>query len=149
MKDLNSNDKHRGLMGAIQQLFTEKTLKSLKNLAPMKVSKVEKGVISIIIPALNASNHLENLLPSLNHQTYQKFEVIINNDKKTSDNTKEIVNKYSKSFKITLLQRDNHVTLGRQAASVYAKGEYLLHLDTDMKLSPQVLEQCIKKITDY
>jgi arabinofuranan 3-O-arabinosyltransferase len=38
---------------------------------------------------------------------------------------------------------------GRRSASIIAKGEYLLHLDSDMKLSPRVLELCIKSMKTY
>lgn len=135
-----------GLINTIQVIFTDKTLENLKNYEPMKNSKTEEGLISIIIPTLNAGEHLKNLLPSLKNQTYKKFEIIVNDDRKTIDNTKEILKKYSRSFKIIYRQKDVHITLGRKSASVFAKGEYLLHLDADMKLAPKVLESCIKEI---
>lgn len=149
MKTLETLAAFWGLITAIQVIFTEKTLENLKEYEPMQESRMVKGLISIIIPALNAGKHLENLFPSLEKQTYRNFEVIVNNDRKTADNTKEIIKKYSRSFKILLLQKNVDVTLGRKSASVSAKGEYQLHLDADMKLAPRVLEHCFKKIRNF
>lgn len=149
MKILETLAAFWGLITSIQVIFTEKTLENLKDYEPMKESRVEKGLISIIIPTLNAGKHLRNLFASFEKQTYKNFEVIVSDDKKTTDNTKEIIKKYSRSFKIILLKKDAHITLGRKFASVFAKGEYLLHLDADMKLAPRVLEHCINKTKDY
>ncbi len=89
------------------------------------------------------------MLPSLVKQTYQKFEVIVSDDRKTTDNTKKIIKKFSKILKIALRWKDVNITLGRRSASESARGEYQLHLDADMKLSPRVLEHCIKKISNF
>lgn len=148
MKILETLAAFWGLITSIQVIFTEKTLESLKDYEPMKESRVEKGLISIIIPTLNAGKHLENLLPSLEKQTYKTFEVIINDDVKTKDDTKELLKKFDKKIRLRHLQENISMAQGRKSASVSAKGEYLLHLDADMKLAHRVLEQCIKKIRE-
>ena len=90
MKTLETFAASWGLINTIPVIFTDKTLENLKNFEPMKISKTEKGLISIIIPTLNAGEHLKNLLPSLKNQTYENFEVIVNDDIKTKDNTKQL-----------------------------------------------------------
>ncbi|MEK7154662.1 MAG: glycosyltransferase [Patescibacteria group bacterium] len=149
MKTLETLAALWGLINTIQVIFTDKTLENLKDYEPMKERRVEKDLVSIIIPALNASNHLKNLLPSLVKQTYKNFEVIINDDIKTKDDTKQLLNFFAKKVKLKHLQENISMAQGRKSASVSAKGEYLLHLDADMKLAPQVLEQCIKKIKGF
>ena len=149
MKILETLAAFMGLINTIQVIFTEKTLESLSNYEPMKSSKFEKGLISIIVPTLNASVHLKNLLLSLEKQTYKLFEVIINDDKKTSDDTKVILRQFYKKIRLRHIHENTSMAHGRKTASVSAKGEYLLHLDADMKLNPRVLEQCIKKSKDH
>lgn len=146
MKTLETMAAFGGLITAIQVIFTEKTLESLKDYKPMKKGKVEKGLISIIIPALNASQHLKNLLFSLEEQTYKNFEVVVNDDKKTTDNTKEVLEKFHKKIKIKYFRENISMAQGRKSGATHAVGEYLLHLDADMSLSPKVLEECIKAI---
>ncbi len=138
-----------GLITTIQVIFTNKTLENLKDYEPMKESRVEKGLISVIVPALNACKHLEILLVSLEKQTYKNFEVVINDDKKTTDDTKEVLKKFSKKLKIKYFQENISMAQGRRSASISAKGEYLFHLDADMKLAPRVLEHCFKKTRDF
>ena len=149
MKILETLSALCGLITAIQVIFTEKTLENLKDYEPMKENRVEKGLISVIVPALNACKHLEILLVSLEKQTYKNFEVIINDDKKTTDDTKEVLKKFSKKLKIKYFQENISMAQGRRSASISAKGEYLFHLDADMKLAPRVLEHCFKKTRDF
>lgn len=105
-----------------------------------------KGLISIIVPTLNAGYHIELLLISLISQTYKNFELIINDDLKTTDNTRELIKKYSNRFKIKYLQKNYSMAQGRISGSEEALGEYQLHLDADMKLSKNVLEACVDEV---
>tara|TARA_Y100000310_G_scaffold335096_1_gene416305 strand:+ start:228 stop:1967 length:1740 start_codon:yes stop_codon:yes gene_type:complete len=146
MKTLETLAALMGLITAIQVTFTEKALQNLKDYEPMKESKVEKGLISIVTPALNASKHLDNLLPSLERQTYKNFEVIINDDKRTTDNTNKVLKKFRKKIKIKYFQENISMAQGRKSGVRHAAGEHLLHLDADMSLSKGVLEACIKEI---
>ena len=149
MKTLETFAALWGLIITIQVIFTENTLENLNDYEPMKEKRMERGLISVIIPTLNAGEHLKNLLPSLEKQTYENFEVIINDDIKTKDNTKELLKLFDKKIKLRHLHKNISMAQGRKSASVLAKGEYLLHLDADMKLAPRVLEQCFKKIRDF
>lgn len=149
MKGLETVAAFFGLVSTIHIKFTERTLEPLKEFKPLKQQKTQKGLISIIVPTLNASRHLKTLLPSLVKQTYKKFEVIINDDKKTNDDTEEIVAKYSKNLKINYIKENTSMAQGRKSASMHAKGEFMLHLDADMKLSPKVLKQCMDNTNDY
>lgn len=137
------------IANAIQMAFTENTLKNLTEYEPMHKSRTVKGLISIVIPTLNAGKHLTNLIPSLQLQTYKKFETIINDDPKTGDNTQEILKRNSEYIKISYLQKNFSMAQGRKEGALLTKGEYILHLDADMKLAPQVLEQCFKEIANF
>ena len=137
------------LFEKIMSGFTENSLKELTIHTPLPTKKTQKGLISIIIPTLNAGKHLEVLLPSLTDQTYRKFEIIINDDIKTNDNTASIIQQFSKIQKIVYLHTNDSMAQGRRISTLSAQGEYLLHLDADMKLSPDVLKQCIVSIKTY
>ena len=101
------------------------------------------NLISIIIPTMNASGHLKNLLPSLIEQTYTNFEVIINDDKTTNDDTRNLLRRFEKKIKIKYIHENTSMAQGRKSGARYAKGKYLLHIDADMSLSQKVLESCI------
>lgn len=105
-----------------------------------------QNLISIIIPTKNAASHLEVLFDSLVKQSYKNFEVIINDDKTTNDHTEQVIKKYQDKFKIIYLQENLSMAQGRKRGSDFAHGEYQLHLDADMKLSPKVLSACWEKV---
>lgn len=100
-------------------------------------------IISIIIPTKNEARRLALLLPSLGSQTYKHFEVIINDDNQTTDNTKEVIKKSSAKIKIRHIFKNKSMAQSRIAAAKIAKGNYLLHLDADMILPPIVLQACM------
>ena len=104
------------------------------------------NLISIIIPTMNASGHLKNLLPSLIEQAYTNFEVIINDDKTTNDDTRNLLGQFEKKIKIKYIHENISMAQGRKSGAKHAIGKYLLHLDADMSLSPRVLEFCVKEI---
>lgn len=146
MKTLETLAALWGLITAIQVIFTEKTLEDLKDYKPMKQGKVEKGLVSIIIPALNAGKYLNNLLPSLEKQTYGNFEVIVNDDKATSDDTGKVLKQFEEKLKIRYMCENVSMAQGRKSGAKHAVGEYQLHIDADMSLSSKVLADCIKEI---
>lgn len=146
MKTLETLAAFWGLVTMIRVIFTEKTLANLKDYVPMKTSRMEKGLISIIIPILNAGRYLKDLLHSLEKQTYKDFEVIINDDKGTNDDTQKILEQFKKKMNLKYLQENISMAQGRKSGAKHAVGEYVLHLDADMSLSLKVLEDCIKEM---
>ena len=56
---------------------------------------MEKGLISVITPTYNCANFIGETIESVQAQTYQQWEMIIVDDCST-DNTKEIADKYIK-----------------------------------------------------
>ncbi len=102
-------------------------------------------MVSIVIPTKNESRRLHLLLSSLASQSNSGFEVVINDDKKTNDDTPKIVKEFSKKLKISLIYQNFSMAQSRKAGAKAARGQYLLHLDADMTLSANVLEACVAK----
>lgn len=105
------------------------------------------GLISIIVPSHNSSQNLDDLLSSLQKSEDQNFELIINDDPRTKDRTASVVDSYqNQGMKIVYLYENKSRAEGRQRGSTYARGEILLHLDTDMIVSPKLLSECREKM---
>jgi glycosyltransferase involved in cell wall biosynthesis len=98
--------------------------------------------ISIIIPTFNSADQLPVLLNSLCESTYKDFEVVINDSKKTSDNTYSLIQQYLPRLNIRYFHDNERIGHARKKGAEIAAGTYLLHLDSDMKVSPGLLAEC-------
>ena len=87
--------------------------------------------ISVILPAYNAAEFLNESIDSILHQTYQNFELIIVNDGST-DNTQAIIEQYADP-RIKCIQHDQNKGLVNclNEAITLSKGEYIVRMDAD------------------
>ena len=90
-------------------------------------------MVSVIIPAYNASATITRALDSVKAQTLQPSEVIIVNDG-SSDNTSAVIQNYIKStaLNIILIETENGgPSKARNTAIQRAEGDWLAFLDAD------------------
>lgn len=89
-------------------------------------------IISIIIPAYNASLYIEKCIRSLINQTYRNIEVIVINDGSTDD-TEQIVYRLSQiDNRIKYISQANSgVSCARNKGIKEAKGDYIAFVDAD------------------
>ena len=87
---------------------------------------------SIIIPAYNIANYLDNCVQSVLNQSYENYELIIVNDGST-DNTGKIADKFLlKSNKVSVIHQTNGgASKARNNGIKNSTGDYILFLDGD------------------
>lgn len=107
-------------------------------------------LISIIMPAYNASKHIAETLDSIKNQTYTNWEIILVNDC-SKDNTIELVNKFSESVdnpvKVITNETNSGVSFSRNVAVANASGSWLALLDSDDVWLPNHLETLMNEVT--
>ncbi|MCE5221490.1 MAG: glycosyltransferase [Clostridium sp.] len=98
-------------------------------------------MISIIIPVYNVGEYIKECLDSILMQTYKDLQIIIVDDG-SSDNTMNIVKEYEDKFEnvIILYQKNQGVSVARNTAFDYIKGEYTIYIDPDDFLELDMLE---------
>lgn len=103
---------------------------------------------SIIIPVYNVETYLEKCLDSILKQTYKDFEAIIVNDS-SPDNSQKIIDKYVKKDKRFqgYKKANGGVSTARNYGLKKITGDYILFLDGDDYLSPNLLEQLSKRLS--
>jgi radical SAM protein with 4Fe4S-binding SPASM domain len=107
------------------------------------MKKEKRPLVSVIIPTKNSEGKIfEKCLDSVKNQTYSPIELIIP-DNNSTDNTKEIVKKYTKEIYNKGPERSSQ----RNFAIQKAKGEYVLSLDSDQELPKNLVEECVKEIS--
>ncbi|MGB7085702.1 MAG: UDP-glucose 4-epimerase GalE, partial [Phormidesmis sp.] len=89
-------------------------------------------LVSVIIPAYNATCFIERTIKSVLNQTYQNLEILVVDDG-SSDNTAELVRTLAAvDDRITLLeQRNAGVAAARNLGIAHATGEFIAPLDAD------------------
>ena len=104
-------------------------------------------LVSVIVPTYNSANNLKDLLKSCIESDFNDFEIIINDDIRTNDNTIKIINKFAKKgLSIIYKMKNISMAQARKKGAEYAKGKYIMHLDSDMKMSKRLLRECIDQI---
>ena len=101
-------------------------------------------MISIILPIYNVEKYLEECLESIRNQSYKDYELIIVNDGSTDESGK-IVEDYRDKFKyVKIINQENKgISEARNTGLKYAKGEYILFVDSDDYLRKDTLEKLI------
>ncbi len=106
-----------------------------------------KSLISVVIPTKNSANNLRNLLESLYFSNYKGFEIIVNDDVTSDDDTMDLCREYiSRGLSIIYKKENKSMAQGRKRGVDFASGNIILHLDADMKTTPDLLSECIELI---
>ncbi len=110
---------------------------------------MNEELVSIIIPAYNVDNYLEECVHSLLCQTYKNYEVIIIDDGST-DNTYTVGRRLTdESANVKLFRQENQgVSIARNAGIQKANGEFVVFVDADDIVAPQYIEtlvECAKR----
>lgn len=104
-------------------------------------------LVSVIIPAYNASAFITQTLASVVAQTYTNLEILVINDGST-DNTVKIVQQYAhRDRRIHLLQQPNAgVAAARNLGIQQAKGEFVAPIDADDIWAPNTIASQVEAL---
>lgn len=100
-------------------------------------------LVSLIVTTKNEQDVIEDLLKSFKSQTYKNIEIIVV-DNNSTDKTKEISKKYTKLIFNKGPERSAQRNYGVEKSS----GDYVVILDADMQLEPNVIEEAVKSMQD-
>ncbi|EOQ65373.1 hypothetical protein F935_00217 [Acinetobacter calcoaceticus ANC 3811] len=104
-----------------------------------------KTLISIIVPAYNASNTILDTIKSIDEQTYTNFECIIVDDgSNDSAELCENIADYLSKDKYKYFKKENGgVSSARNWGVNNASGDYLMFIDSDDKIESSYIEKCL------
>lgn len=105
----------------------------------MKKNMKNDSLLSVIISTRNEDDVIEILLKSLKKQTYKNIEIVVV-DNNSTDTTKSLAKHYTKYVYNHGPERSAQRNFGAKKAN----GKYLLFLDADMELTPNVIKECIQ-----
>ena len=97
------------------------------------------GRVSAIVTTRNSAAHLEECLRSLHEQTYGDVEVVVV-DNASSDGTPRIAERHAD----LVLEFGPERSAQRNHGVERSSGEFVLIVDSDMVLSPRVVQECVE-----
>jgi glycosyltransferase involved in cell wall biosynthesis len=99
---------------------------------------MKNPVVSVVVPTFNSGKTLETCLRSIQNQRYKDTELIIV-DAFSKDNTRQVAGKFMDSILLLAAERSPARNLGARQA----RGRYVFFIDSDMELTPNVIEECV------
>lgn len=106
-----------------------------------------ENLVSIIIATYNRGSLIAETIDSVLAQTYENWECIIVDDG-SSDNTEEVVKKYSTDPRIQFFKRPEEKIKGPNSSRNYgiqkSSGEFIMSLDSDDWILPNYLQKKIE-----
>jgi len=107
-------------------------------------------VVSVVIPVYNSIPFLQKCLDSILKQTYNALDIILVNDGST-DESGELCDKYAlMDERITVIHKNNGgLVSSRKAGIEKAKGEYVLYVDGDDWIEPELVETYMQQVYRY
>src|SRR4051794_28348910 len=98
-------------------------------------------VVSVIVPTRNSSSTLAACLRSVRGQTWPEVELIVV-DNSSTDKTREVARQEADEVIVAGPERSAQ----RNAGAAAARGEFLVFIDSDMQLEPEVVEEAVAEI---
>jgi cellulose synthase/poly-beta-1,6-N-acetylglucosamine synthase-like glycosyltransferase len=117
--------------------------------------KTETGqpLVSVIIPVLNESLRMGDMLKSVSAQDYPEAEFIFIDDRSTDDSAarlKEFIQERPNMRLLTITENPgpNHKQYALGKGLEIAKGEYILFTDADCEIPSQWIRSMVKRMAD-
>lgn len=110
--------------------------RNMKNNMKNKNINLQGPTLSVIMPAYNSQDYIEEAIQSVVNQTFQDFELIVVDDAST-DNTIKIIKKFQRKIpgKIQLIKLSENQNCGGDKCANHgiaiAKGKYIARMDAD------------------
>ncbi len=110
-------------------------------------------LFSIVIPVFETpQRYLEDLLASIQAQTYGHFELCIADGSREGKNTEHILSAYAqkdKRIRYRILGENKGIAENTNAALEMAEGDFIVLCDHDDVLPPHALYECAKALNAY
>lgn len=103
------------------------------------------ALISIVIPCLNDGIYLDEAFSSIQVHNYKDiFECIIIDDGSTNEFTIKKIHELQLKGCIVIRQENKGLAEARNAGIKISNGKYILPLDSDNKIVPEIFLECLK-----
>jgi len=107
-------------------------------------------MFSVIVPCYNSKSYVRKCIDSILAQSYHNFEIILIDDGST-DGTAQILDDYATVYSyIHAYHFENSgVSYSRRRGIALATGDYLIFVDSDDTINPQLLHELSLAVEEH
>lgn len=112
---------------------------------------VSLPLVTLVVPAYNEGVVIEAALRSLLELDYPNYEILVIDDGSTDDTYEKALNVANESrdvFVRVITKRNGGKAEALNTGMSYARGEFILNMDGDSKLSKNVIRSCVRHFDD-
>jgi glycosyltransferase involved in cell wall biosynthesis len=105
-------------------------------------------LVTVYITNYNYGHFIKQAINSVLQQTYSPIEILIIDDGST-DNSKEVINRYESLDNITVIYQQNKgLNITNNIALRVSKGKYIVRLDADDYFNEKAIEKMVAKLEE-
>jgi glycosyltransferase involved in cell wall biosynthesis len=113
-------------------------------------TKMENGMISVVIPVHNAEKHLRTCLQSVINQTYTNLEIILVDDGSTDGSGAICIEYQKKDARVHYIYQENEgPAAARNKGLSQMNGDYVAFVDSDDELCVDAYHTMLDKMLQY
>ena len=106
---------------------------------------MERPLVTIIVPAYNTAEYIEDMLTCASNQTYESLQIIVIDDESTDDTLRIATRCAEKDARIDIvLTSKGGVSKARNIGIDRCRGEKVLFLDSDDTFETTLVEDCLR-----
>ena len=110
------------------------------------ISMSDKPLISLLIPCYNVEQYLPQCIESIINQTYNNLQIVMIDDGSSDGTWNVLLNYAGKDSRIEVYRQENQgVASTRNNLLDEVKGEYVLFVDSDDWIEPDMVEFLVEK----
>lgn len=109
--------------------------------------ETSKSLVSVVIPAYNAANFIEETIDSILGQTYQKIEIIVVDDGSVDD-TASVVKGYGDRVRYIYQENSGGCSSPRNNGLKHASGEFITFFDADDIMMADKIEMQVESLLE-
>ncbi|MFA4930855.1 MAG: glycosyltransferase, partial [Patescibacteria group bacterium] len=125
-------------------MYANRQVSSFKPLKTKQLQHQKLPLVSIIIPTKNVASFVQPCFESIKNQSYPNIELIVV-DNYSTDGTYQLAKNYTNHVYSQGPERNQQ----RNYAVSKASGQYLMFIDSDMKLDSELVADCVYRLERY
>lgn len=122
-------------------MIEEKSKRGAEGIGEAGTPGKERELVSVIIPAYNYARFLPEAVDSALAQTWRPLEIIVIDDGSTDATPELMASRYGDEPLLRYVRKENQgLSAARNTGITEARGEFLVFLDADDRLLPEIVE---------